>query len=80
VITFHDDDAGYADWLIDNPAGYVLNVEPPFSVLHRADCPHLSPRREGRLTVLYPKVCSTEPPALEAPARWCSFCEQRRAA
>jgi hypothetical protein len=64
VITFHNDDAGYLEWIQDNPLGYLINcqVNPSsrYVVLHRASCHTISgrPTRGREWTAQYKKVCA----------------------
>ncbi len=48
-IIFRDDEAGYREWLLANPHGYVLNLRRSptrgYAVLHRADCRTISTSR-----------------------------------
>ena len=63
---FTDDDKGYLRWIINNPAGFVVNVErseqPGYAVLHRSSCPSISCHREqGAYTARgYKKVVSND--------------------
>jgi hypothetical protein len=58
-----DDDAGYLQWLIAHPDGFVINTErnprPTYVVLHRASCPTISgdPAHGAQWTHDYIKVC-----------------------
>lgn len=46
AIEFVNDDAGYLEWLKNNPAGFVINTTmtktPGLMILHRGCCPHIS--------------------------------------
>lgn len=52
MVEFHDDDAGYMDWLAGHPSGFVVNVRanagPGYVVLHRASCRHIAAARDDR--------------------------------
>jgi hypothetical protein len=75
MIEFHDDDAGYLDWIARHLNGFVLNVretpDPEYVVLHRARCPSISTSREpGAYTERsYRKYCSESVEDLRHAAR-----------
>jgi hypothetical protein len=43
VITFHNDDAGWFDWLDSNPGGYFMQKSSSAAgmIIHRPNCPHI---------------------------------------
>lgn len=62
---FRDDDTGYAEWLTEHPAGYVINIRRNHcrtdARVHRAGCSTISVRHragKGRWTNQYVKVCA----------------------
>lgn len=63
---FANDDAGYLNWIAENPEGFVLNVErsprPEYLVLHRATCAWIAkPRDDGAYTDRgYQKVVASD--------------------
>ena len=63
---FSDDDAGYLNWIAENPDGFVLNIErserPEYLVLHRANCWSIArPRDDGAYTDRnYQKVVASD--------------------
>jgi hypothetical protein len=63
IQEFRDDDGGYLEWIVVNPAGYVLNIprglNPSDAKLHRASCWTIDPRRrQMTMTESYIKLCS----------------------
>ena len=66
MAKFTDDDQGYLRWIMENPDGFVVNVEhgerPDYAVLHRSSCSLISRRREdGAYTARgYKKVASAD--------------------
>lgn len=68
IAEFIDDDQGYALWAVDNPNGYVLNLQRSRNTsdarVHTAQCPHIAPTglqmgRDGRrMTSSYIKLCA----------------------
>jgi hypothetical protein len=71
VIEFHNDEAGYEDWLrLHNHDGYVVTKKGRDWALHRADCDHISSTdADGALYTRNPKLCSTDRAALDREAR-----------
>jgi hypothetical protein len=72
IQEFRDDDGGYLEWIVVNPAGYVLNIprglNPSDAKLHRASCWTIDPRRrQMTMTESYIKLCSLDHAALD---RW----------
>jgi hypothetical protein len=67
VRCFHQDEAGYADWLAAHPHGFVFNnfASPrrDFNVLRRSTCNHLQ-ERDGKNRTSYEKVCISQRPFL----------------
>lgn len=72
---FSDDDAGYLNWIAENPDGFVLNIErsprPEYLVLHRATCSSIArPRDDGAYTERgYQKVAAIDLNELRSFAR-----------
>lgn len=72
---FAHDDAGYLNWIAENPIGFVLNVErsprPEYLVLHRATCATIARQRDdGAYTDRgYQKVVATDLSELRGFAR-----------
>ena len=63
---FSKDEAGYLNWIAENPDGFVLNIErsprPEYLVLHRAICSSIArPRDDGAYTERgYQKVVASD--------------------
>ncbi|MFM5968695.1 MAG: hypothetical protein ACKOQ8_06635 [Micrococcales bacterium] len=72
---FANDEAGYLNWIAENPEGFVLNVErsprPSYLVLHRATCSTIAkPRDDGAYTDRgYQKVVASDLNELRGYAR-----------
>lgn len=72
---FTNDDAGYLNWIAENPKGFVLNVErsprPEYLILHRATCSTIAKLREnGAYTDRgYQKIVAIELTELQGYAR-----------
>lgn len=69
---FKDREEDYLQWLAENPASYVANIDKAHSfsgypLVHNASCGHLT-RGENFTTGAYYKVCSD---TLEALEEWC---------
>lgn len=76
ALVFVDDDAGYLDWVADNPRGYVLNVrvafDPDYVVLHRATCGLIRSAKQeaGAFTERsYRKICASAEAGIARGAR-----------
>jgi hypothetical protein len=69
ITVFRDDDAGFFDWLEENPEGYFINSErnpkPTFLVLHQARCSHIDRSPSLDWTKEYVKICSARRSDLE---------------
>lgn len=68
---FVNDDAGYLDWLVAHPNGYVVNSQrnpvPNYLVLHRANCTWINPPRFTVWTTgNYIKICADTIPELSS--------------
>lgn len=64
VSVFIDDEAGYRDWMAQNPNGFVLNssIASPRSsshVLHAAGCWTIRPTDDRQWTHGYLKACGS---------------------
>lgn len=69
TIEFVNDDAGYMEWLKNNPAGFAINASitksPGYMVLHRGCCPHISGDdrsyyKDAFTSKQYIKICSDD--------------------
>src|SRR6516225_11327266 len=61
IDCFRHGHPGYSDWLAEYPHGYVLTLRghDVAPILHRADCPHVSSRRQQHpKTDQYEKRCA----------------------
>lgn len=85
--TFQDDEAGYGDWVRDNPLGFVLNLAPSpgaeSKLLHLVECKHLGPGAGDYRQTSVPKTCGDDIRELRRHAdsavgrgqwRWCRSC------
>jgi hypothetical protein len=75
MVHFAHHDAGYRDWLVKHPSGYVINTytnpSPSYLKLHHGSCRSISRLQRGARTFTdgdYSKVCG-ERAELEAYAR-----------
>jgi hypothetical protein len=64
MVPFVHNDAGYRDWLVKHPGGYVINTymnpSPSYLKLHHASCTSISRLQRGAKTFTnggYSKVC-----------------------
>jgi hypothetical protein len=84
IDCFRHGHPGYSDWLAEYPHGYVLTLRghdvPP--ILHRADCPHVSSRRQQHpMAGQCEKRCAPQRATLEQWIQhalrdrlWCQMC------
>lgn len=90
MLHFEDDDAGYAAWLREHPAGYVLTNPvdtDAFRTLHSAGCRSIAGRPNRGVTRTsngLVKVCALSVADLDRlaeartgrPARRCQYCAE----
>ena len=79
TIFFENDDAGYLNWIRENPDGFVTNMrdwlDPTYLVLHRASCatinsyPDMQENPGGFSEKAYRKLCGPSIEALEEDLR-----------
>jgi len=60
MVTFRDDDIGYARWSHDHPDGYVLHRKGKVFSIHQSQCPHIYELGVDYLLTHAAKICGTE--------------------
>lgn len=63
VVTFHNQDAEFREWVRDHRDGLIVNV--PNFMLHRTNCDHLDDYRTKA-----EKACAASPGAEASLRRW----------
>ena len=60
MVTFRDDDIGYARWSHDHPDGYVLHRKGKVFSIHQSQCMHIYELGVDYKLTKAPKTCGSE--------------------